>query len=116
MDILKWVEILITVLAGLAACIPLAIKLVAVVKESAEKSNWNEIVKIVLAQMVEAEKNYTEGAAKKAWVMNQVRVLAKSLEYNYTEIEEAKVSAMIDAICEAAKIINVEPIVLEQVD
>lgn len=109
MDILKWIEILITVLAGLAACIPLVLKLVAVVKESAEKGNWNKIVKIVLEQMVEAEKNYTEGAAKKAWVMSQVRVLAKSLDYDYTEIEEAKVSTMIDAICEASKIINVKP-------
>lgn len=113
MGILKWIEILITVLAGLAACIPLVLKLVAVVKESAEKGNWNKIVKIVLEQMVEAEKNYTEGAAKKAWVMSQVRVLAKSLDYDYTEIEEAKVSTMIDAICEASKIINVKPIVLE---
>jgi len=116
LDYLKWIEIIITILAGLAAAIPLVIKLVAVVKENAEKGNWNKIVKIVLEQMVEAEKNYTEGTAKKAWVMNQVRVLAKNLEYNYTEIEEAKVSAMIDAICEAAKIINVEPVVLEQVE
>lgn len=109
LDILKWIEILISVLAGLAACIPLVIKLVAVVKESAEKSNWNQIVKILIDQMVEAEKNYTEGAAKKAWVMNQMRVLAKSLDYNYTEVEEAKVSEMIDAICAGAKIINVTP-------
>lgn len=109
MDIIRWIEIIISILAGVAAIIPLAIKLVAVVKESAAKGNWNKIVSLLLEQMVEAEKNYTEGAAKKAWVLNQMRILAKSLDYNYTEIEEQKVSELIDAICEGAKIINVAP-------
>lgn len=106
---MKWIEIGIAVLTGLSVCIPLVLKLVAVVKANTQEGNWNEIVKIVVAQMVEAEKNYTEGAAKKAWVMNQMRVLAKSLNFNYTEIEELKVSELIDAICAGAKIINVTP-------
>lgn len=106
MDIIKWIEIIISILVGVATCIPLVLTLVKVIKESAQQGNWNKIVKVVIDQMVEAEKNYTEGAAKKAWVMNQMRVLAKTLDYNYTEIEEQKVSEMIDAICEGAKIIN----------
>lgn len=106
---MKLIDIAIAILTGLSVCIPLIIKLVAVIKESAAEKNWNEIVKIVIAQMVEAEKNYTEGAAKKAWVMNQMRVLAKSLDFNYTEIEEQKVADLIDAICAGAKIINVTP-------
>ena len=109
MEILKWIEILISVLAGVATCIPLVIKLTMVIRESVEKGNWNKIVKLVIDQMVEAEKNYTDGAEKKAWVLNQIRVLAQSLEYNYTEVEEQKVSELIDAICEGAKIINVNP-------
>lgn len=109
MDYMKLIDIAIAILTGLSVCIPLIIKLVAVIKESAAEKNWNEIVKIVIAQMVEAEKNYTEGAAKKAWVMNQMRVLAKSLDFNYTEIEEQKVADLIDAICAGAKIINVTP-------
>lgn len=109
MDYMKWIEIGIAILTGLSVCIPLVVKLIAVVKQSVQEGNWNEIVKIVIAQMVEAEKNYTEGAAKKAWVMNQMRVLAKSLNFNYTEIEEQKVSELIDAICAGAKIINVTP-------
>lgn len=109
MNILRWIEILIYVLSGLSICIPLVFKLIEAVKESAEKGNWNEIVKIVIAQMIEAEKNYTEGAAKKAWVLNQMRVLAKSVEFEYTEIEEQKVAELIDAICAGAKIINVTP-------
>lgn len=109
MDYIKFIDIAIAILTGLSVCIPLVIKLVAVVKENIAEKNWNEIVKIVIAQMVEAEKNYTEGAAKKAWVMNQMRVLAKSLNFNYTEVEELKVAELIDAICAGAKIINVTP-------
>ena len=109
MDYIKLIDIAIAILTGLSVCIPLVIKLVAVVKENIAEKNWNEIVKIVIAQMVEAEKNYTEGAAKKAWVMNQMRVLAKSLNFNYTEVEELKVAELIDAICAGAKIINVTP-------
>ena len=109
MDYIKLIDIAIAILTGLSVCIPLVLKLVAVVKENVAEKNWNEIVKIVIAQMVEAEKNYTEGAAKKAWVMNQIRVLAKSLNFNYTEVEELKVAELIDAICAGAKIINVTP-------
>lgn len=109
MDYIKFIDIAIAILTGLSVCIPLVLKLVAVVKENVAEKNWNEIVKIVIAQMVEAEKNYTEGAAKKAWVMNQMRVLAKSLNFNYTEVEELKVAELIDAICAGAKIINVTP-------
>lgn len=109
MDYIKLIDIAIAILTGLSVCIPLVLKLVAVVKENVAEKNWNEIVKIVIAQMVEAEKNYTEGAAKKAWVMNQMRVLAKSLNFNYTEVEELKVAELIDAICAGAKIINVTP-------
>ena len=109
MDYIKFIDIAISILTGLSVCIPLVLKLVAVVKENVAEKNWNEIVKIVIAQMVEAEKNYTEGAAKKAWVMNQMRVLAKSLNFNYTEVEELKVAELIDAICAGAKIINVTP-------
>lgn len=109
MDYMKWIQFGIAILTGLSVCIPLVIKLVAAIKDGAKEGNWNEIVKIVIAQMVEAEKNYTEGAAKKAWVLNQMRVLAKSLNFNYTEIEEQKVSELIDAICAGAKIINVTP-------
>lgn len=109
MDYIKFIDIAIAILTGLSVCIPLVLKLVVVVKENVAEKNWNEIVKIVIAQMVEAEKNYTEGAAKKAWVMNQMRVLAKSLNFNYTEVEELKVAELIDAICAGAKIINVTP-------
>lgn len=109
MDYIKLIDIAIAILTGLSVCIPLVLKLVTVVKENVAEKNWNEIVKIVIAQMVEAEKNYTEGAAKKAWVMNQMRVLAKSLNFNYTEVEELKVAELIDAICAGAKIINVTP-------
>ena len=109
MDYIKFIDIAIAILTGLSVCIPLVLKLIGVVKENVAEKNWNEIVKIVIAQMVEAEKNYTEGAAKKAWVMNQMRVLAKSLNFNYTEVEEIKVAELIDAICAGAKIINVTP-------
>lgn len=104
---MQWIDYAIAILSGLSVCIPLVIQLVKFVKQSIEEKNWAEMVKVVLSLMTQAEKLFIEGAAKKAWVMAEVRVAAQNINYNYDEVAEKKVSDMIDAICEAAKEINV---------
>ena len=105
---MNWVEIVVSILSGLAVCIPLVVQLVNVVRASVKEKNWSQIVTIVLDLMKEAETLFSEGAAKKAWVMAGVESAAKSINYNYDEVAKQKVSDMIDAICATAKIVNAE--------
>ena len=103
---MSWVEIVVSILSGLAVCIPLVVQLVNVVRTSVQEKNWSQVVTIVLDLMKQAETLFAEGAARKAWVMAGVESAAKSINYNYDEVAKQKVSEMIDAICDTAKIVN----------
>ena len=103
MDII--VKYLPTILLGLAAIIHLVTALIKYVTKAADSKNWNIIVKMVLDLMVQAEQDYSSGAEKKAFVMNQIAVLAKSVDF---DIDMDKVSDLIDALCDMAHEVNVE--------
>lgn len=105
---MSWVDIVVSIMSGLAVCIPLVVKLVNVVSTYVKEKNWSQIVAIVLDMMKEAETLFSEGATKKAYVMASVESAAKSINYNYDEVAKQKVSDMIDAICATAKIVNAE--------
>lgn len=93
------------ILVGLAAVIPLMIALIKYVQKAAEDKNWNVIVKMVLDLMVQAEKDYSTGAERKEFVMNQMKVMAQTVDF---EIDWDKVSDLIDALCDMAHEVNVE--------
>ena len=103
MDII--VKYLPTILIGLAAIIPLVTALIKYVDKAADGKNWNVIVKMVLDLMVQAEQDYSAGTEKKAFVMNQIAVLAKTVDF---EIDMDKVSDLIDALCDMAHGVNVK--------
>ena len=93
------------ILVGIAVLIPLVVALIKYVTKAAEDKNWNIIVKMVLDLMVQAEHDYSTGAERKEFVMNQLKTMAKSVDF---EIDWDKVSDLIDALCEMAKEVNVE--------
>jgi len=93
------------ILVGLAAVIPLAIALIKYVQKATEDKNWNVIVKMVLDLMVQAEHDYATGAERKEFVMNQMKVMAASVDF---EVDWDKVSDLIDALCDMAHEVNVE--------
>ena len=99
------VEYIPRLLVGLAVLIPLVIALIKYVKKATEDKNWNILVKIVLDLMVQAEQDYSTGAERKEFVMNQLKTLANTIDF---EIDWDKVSDLIDALCEMAKEVNVE--------
>ena len=105
---MSWVDIVVSIMSGLAVCIPLVVKLVNVVSTYVKEKNWSQIVAIVLDLMKEAETLFSDGATKKAYVMASVESAGKSINYNYDEVAKQKVSDMIDAICATAKIVNAE--------
>lgn len=99
-----WVEIIVALLTGLVACIPLVIKLVQVIKDSVKAKNWTPLMQLMLKLMAEAEDNYSTGAEKKAYVIDSIKALESSLNY---DVDIDAVGAMIDAITQASKRINI---------
>lgn len=93
------------ILVGLAVIIPLIVALVKYVGKATESKNWNVVVKMVLDLMVQAEQDYSTGAEKKDFVMNQIAVLAKTVDF---DIDMNKVSDLIDALCDMAHEVNVQ--------
>ena len=113
---MSWVEIVVSIMRGLAVCIPMDVKLVNVVSTYVKEKNWSQIVAIVLDLMKEAETLFSDGATKKAYVMASVESAAKSINYNDDYVAKQKVSDMIDAICATAKVVNAEEVADDEVD
>lgn len=103
------VSLIVAVLSGLAAAIPLVIKLVEAVKQAYREKNWNKIVDMTMDYMVQAETLYDKGSEKKEYVMASVIVAAEGIDYELDAVAMTKISEMIDAICDASKVINVTP-------
>lgn len=101
-------EILISILSGIAVCIPILSALANAITECVKQKNWSAIVLFVLDYMTQAESLFEKGADRKTWVMEMLEETVIQLNYTYDEEAKAKVSAMIDSICDASKIINSE--------
>ena len=106
MDFNYWIQIVISILSGIAVAIPLIIKLVNVVKDSVKEKNWNLLMKMTMDYMTEAEKNIASGAERKEWVMSMVIASAANINYPMTDDDVKKIEDLIDAICDASKILN----------
>ncbi len=100
-----WVNVVISILTGVATCVPLVIKLVQVIKESVKSKNWTALMQLVLKLMTEAEANFSSGEEKKAYVMDSIDAIKDTLNY---DVDMDAVSAMIDSIIVASKQINVK--------
>ena len=100
----NWIEVVLSVLSGLIVIIPVLAKLVNVVKTSVQEKNWSTVMTLVIQFMQEAEETYENGDDKKQYVLDALNACEAALNY---DIEEEKISSMIDSICTAAKTINV---------
>lgn len=108
MDTINWVQLITAIFAGLATAIPLTIKLVDVVTAATKEKNWNTLLKMMMDYMSQAEENLSNGAERKEWVMSMVKTSAATINYDLTDEDIAKLEDLIDAICDASKIINNE--------
>lgn len=98
-----WMNIILPIISGLAATIPLVIKLIDVTKKSIQEKNWAPLMQLVLKLMAEAEENYKTGAEKKTYVIDSISAVKDTLNY---EVDMKVVEEMIDSIIEATKKIN----------
>ena len=100
---MEWYEIIISILSGLVATIPLVIKLVEWVQKAVAEKNWSQLVTLVMNLMAEAEGKFDNGADRKSWVMGAVEAAAKTINY---PVDLEKVSALIDDLCAMSKLVN----------
>ena len=100
---MEWYEILISILSGIAATIPLVIKLVEYVKKAIQEKNWNQLVSLVMNLMTEAEGKFDNGEDRKQWVLSMVEASAKTINY---EVDLEQVAELIDALCRMSKKVN----------
>lgn len=103
---MDWMEILKLVAAvasGLAAAIPLAIKLVECAKQVIKERNWSIVIQKVMDLMEVAESKFAEGAERKEWVLAMLKASADGINY---DIDYDAIANMIDRLCDMSKIVN----------
>jgi hypothetical protein len=100
---MEWYEILISVLSGLAATIPLVIKLVEYVKKAIKEKNWADLLTLITNLMQEAESKFQTGADRKEWVLMMVKASADTINY---DIDLEQVAKLIDDLCAMSKVVN----------
>jgi hypothetical protein len=99
----EWVELLIALISGLAAAIPLVIKLVEYVRVATREKNWGVMMNLLLDFMKEAEELYENGADRKEWVLSMVNASADTINY---DVDVNAIGAMIDSLCDMSKAVN----------
>lgn len=97
------ISLIVAVLSGLAACIPLAVKLVQYVQKAAEEKNWGQLLGLLVDLMEEAEQKFEEGATRKEWVMAMVQTSAEYIAY---PMDTQALSDLIDSLISMTKAIN----------
>lgn len=97
------VNLVVAALTGLAACIPLAVKLVQYVQKATQEKNWGALLGLVVDLMEEAEVKFADGATRKEWVMAMVQTSAEYINY---PLDTEALSELIDALCDMTKVVN----------
>ena len=100
---MEYLDVILSIVAGLAAAIPLVIKLVQYVQAAVKEKNWNKLLDLVMNLMEEAEIKFADGATRKEWVMAMVQASADSINY---DIDMSAISELIDSLCDLTKAVN----------
>lgn len=98
-----WLQTIISILSGLIVLIPLVEKLIIIMKSWIKEKNWNQMLKLVMKLMADAEEKFQNGNERKDWVKGQLNALSGTLNY---DIKWEVVDDMIDTICNVSKQIN----------
>lgn len=96
-------DIILPVLSGLVAAIPLIIKLIEYVQKAKREKNWGAVVQLTLCLMADAEQNYTNGTDKRNYVISSVKAMEHTLQY---DIDEDAIGELVDAVVAVTKKIN----------
>ena len=59
-----WIQAIISILSGIAVLVPLMVKLIQFVTANTKEKNWNQMLKLVMNLMAEAEERFDKGSEK----------------------------------------------------
>ncbi len=99
----EWLQLIVSVLAGLVTAIPLAVELVKYVQKAVKEKNWGKVLDMVMKYMATAEEKFDNGADRKEWVLAMVKASADTVDY---DIDMAAISKLIDDLCKMSKTVN----------
>lgn len=102
----QYLQLIISVLVGLATAIPLVIKLVEYVRKAVRERNWSKVVKLVIDLMSEVEGKMESGADKKAYVLAVLKASADTIDYDMGDEDYEKIGNLIDSMCDMSKVLN----------
>lgn len=97
------IQLVVAVLSGLAAAIPLVIKLVQYVKKATQEKNWKSLMGLLIDLMEEAENKFEDGATRKEWVISMIQTSAEYINY---PVDIEQISKMIDSLCDMTNVVN----------
>lgn len=97
-------EIILSIVTGVAACIPLVIQLVKYIQAAAKEKNWGKLVVIVSNFIAEAETMFPDGASKKEYVISSVLNISKTIDY---PIDKEMLGELIDNLVALSNKVNV---------
>lgn len=100
---MDWVNVIVSILSGLAVVIPLVVELVKWVKKAVQEKNWTKLLTLVTELMQEAELKFADGASRKEWVMMAIKASADTIDY---EIDMDMVSKLIDDLVAMSNVVN----------
>ena len=103
MDMEKWASLILALLSGLGAAIPLVISLAKYISKAIKEKNWNSVLTIVMDLMKQAETKFNNGAARKEWVLAMIESMSDSINY---DIDITQISELIDALCDLTNKVN----------
>lgn len=101
----SYINYIVAILTGLATAIPLVINLIKYVQKAAKEKNWNQVVKLVMNLMEEAETKFDNGADRKEWVLSMIKASADTINY---DIDMDAISDLIDSLCNMSKVVNAQ--------
>lgn len=106
------VQIIVSILSGLAVTIPLVIKLIEFVRKSIQEKNWTSLVSLITKFMEEAELLFSSGEERKNYVMLAIKASADTINY---DIDMDVVGKLIDSLCEMSKVVNAPKEIKEEI-
>lgn len=99
----KWVELIVAILSGLAAGIPLVWKLIQYVGQVIRDRNWTCFITTLMSYMSIAEKEFAVGADRKQWVMDAIDNTSDIVNY---EVDAETLSTLIEMLIQFSKQVN----------
>jgi hypothetical protein len=103
---MEYLKIGLYIVSGILACIPLVLKLCETIKALVKAKNYDKLISSILSNMQKAETLFDTGAERKEWVMTLLPEAATVAQYELTADDVTKISNMIDAMCDMAKIVG----------